>query len=121
MPLSGSATHHQRARNHESWPQAANEICQPAELRTDADQQILIENKERLDRTNFAGLIADNEISVIEFVVDRILDQFVISAILRLRAESMGPAFAFFRLASRGHLHARQGDSVLFEKIGNMV
>ena len=48
-------SHHQRARAHEARPQAANEIRQPSESRFGADQQIQIEDKERLDGANLAA------------------------------------------------------------------
>ena len=89
VPFSCSASHHQRSRTHEARPEAANEIRQPSDSGLGADEQIQIEDKKWLDRANFAGLVTDDEISVVELLVDCILDEFIIAAVLCLGAESI--------------------------------
>ncbi|HTV28667.1 MAG TPA: hypothetical protein VMF32_12855 [Xanthobacteraceae bacterium] len=106
MPFSGGASHHQRACAHEAAPEAANEIDHPAQLGLGTNEQIQIKEKERLDPTNFARLIADYKISVIELFVDRVLDQFVISAILGLSGERINPSFTFYRFEPRSDFDA---------------
>jgi hypothetical protein len=94
---------------HEARPQAPNEAGQPADSRRGSDQQIQIENEKRLDAADLAGPVPDREITIVELGVDRVLDDLVVTAILGLRREGIGPAPASRRLLPRDDLYAAEG------------
>src|SRR5262249_38414196 len=92
MAFASGTPHHQHPRSHEPRPHAANGIDERAESGAHPDQQILVEQKEGLCATNLTNRVLDDEITVIELGVERILDQFVVSMILALVRECALPA-----------------------------
>src|ERR1700683_3807264 len=80
-----------RVRAHEARPHPENEVRQRPDARFGAGEQIQIEDKTWLHRADLAGRIAHDEIALLEIFVDRVLDEFVVSAVLCLVADSVLP------------------------------
>ena len=95
-----------RVRAHEARPHPANEVRQRPDARFGAGEQIQIEDKTWLHRADLAGRIAHDEIALLEIFVDRVLDEFVVSAVLCLEAESALPMPRLHHLAARNDLNA---------------
>jgi hypothetical protein len=96
------ASHHEHAGAHEARPHPANEVRQQTDPRFGANEQILIKDKTRLRGADLTRRVTYNEIAVVEFIVDRILDEFVVSAILCLKAEGVCPMPGLHHFAA-GH------------------
>src|SRR5665213_1697646 len=98
MPFTCRASHHQRACTHEARPQATNDSRQPLDSGFGADEQIQVETEKRLDGANLALQVPDNEIPKVELLVDCVLDEFIISAVLCLGAERIRPMWTSHHL-----------------------
>src|ERR1035437_3600742 len=88
------APHHEQAHPHKARPCPTDKFDETLYLGIGGNEEILIENKERLDSANVAVCILDGEISVFKSLQDRILDDLVIAMILSLAFESTCPTAA---------------------------
>ena len=62
--------------------------------------QVLLDEKERLNATDVAGEIPQNQILVFEIVRQRVFDDFIEAMIFAAVAESVAPIFALLEFAS---------------------
>ena len=62
--------------------------------------QVLLDEKERLNATDVAGEIPQNQILVFEIVRQRVFDDFIETMIFAAIAESVAPVFALLEFAS---------------------
>jgi hypothetical protein len=62
--------------------------------------QVLLDEKERLNATDVAGEIPQNQILVFEIVRQRVFDDFIEAMIFAAIAESVAPVLALLEFAS---------------------
>ena len=91
VSFAGRATDHEHPHSHKARPYVANCINQIADLGGRADKHILVENKERLNRTNLAMRILDCKITILESLQDRVFNDLVVSGVLSFVFKSVGP------------------------------
>src|SRR6516164_10591982 len=120
MAFTGDAADHERASSHQVWPHPANYVDERAKPRARSDQQIQIQKKKRLYGTNLTDRVLDDEISVIELGMERILDQFVVSMILTLVRESDPPARTALQIAACDDF-ARISRRLVSRDVGNLA
>jgi len=70
---------------------AADTVNQSSNFWANTDEQIQVENKERLNGANHSKDILDGEVPVIEVPVDSIFDQFIIAMVLAFGRKRMRP------------------------------
>ena len=62
--------------------------------------QVLLDEKERLNATDVAGEIPQNQVLIFEIVRQRVFDDFIETMIFAAIAESVAPVFALLEFAS---------------------
>jgi hypothetical protein len=77
-----------------------------AAIDAETGQDVLVENKERLDSADLSAAIAGGEVQITEFRMDRVFDDFVVAAVLVLRGERPSPLRALLQFAARDDLDA---------------
>ena len=90
MSFAGDAADHQRARAHEARPDTAQCSHKCLAGPSYAGEQILVDDKTRLDGADTAGAL-DDKIEVVEAVLQRVFDDFVIAVVFALARERRLP------------------------------
>jgi len=90
MAFAGCASHHHRAREHETRPKTAYDGNEFLHVSAEAGQEILIDQKIRLDRAD-AVFALDDQVAVLEAILQRVFEKFVISMVLSLLSERRLP------------------------------
>ena len=107
VPFTGRATHHQRAHAHEARPQSSDKFGKHPYSGTGTLKNILVEKETWLDRLNGSAAVLNGKVTIIETLVNRILDDFVIAMVLALRPKGMLPMGATSELGPRHELHCK--------------
>ena len=84
-------------RDHYSLMAAFNHVPETAGKSFD---QVLLDEKERLNATDVAGEIPQNQVLIFEIVRQRVFDDFIETMIFAAIAESVAPVFALLEFAS---------------------
>jgi hypothetical protein len=123
VTLAGGATDHQGARHHEARPQAPHRCDDLLHAAALSRAKILVEDEERRHRAHLAAIVPNCEITVIESLLDGVLDDLVIAAVLALSGEGASPSAAPRELGAGQHVDARrlQRNKVGLEVPGKLV
>ena len=96
MAFAGGVADHQNTHGQETWETPADGIHRGAQGRNSFDE-ILFDEKERLNRTNLARFVFQQEIAVLEFRIERFLHDFVKAVVFAFPRESLFQASRFWR------------------------
>ena len=99
MPFASGTPYHQGPHFQESRPKAAKSGNHFHDPRVRARKQVLIVDKERLDSGDFACVVLQRKITVVEPLIDRILDDLVLAAIFAVIRKGRRPVRAAFKLS----------------------
>src|SRR5215472_5255850 len=84
LGFAGNTPDHHRLHKHKSRPWMANAVKQMSKIWTGASQNVLIEDKKRLDGSNHSLRVLQYKIQIFELGMDRIVYQIVITMIFVL-------------------------------------
>ena len=95
MPFTGRTADHKHTQGQKFRPCLSNKINDPPKNARDSLEQILPREKEGLNPANYARPIAEQEVLILEIVVERLFDNFVITMIFAVRLEGAAPGLVF--------------------------
>src|SRR5579883_2432460 len=82
MPLACSTAHHEGAHRHEPRPNAPYSLRYGPQFRAHAGTKVLIDYEKRFNGANGPARPFNAKIAIFEFRADRVLQNFVITAVL---------------------------------------
>src|SRR5438045_2722574 len=106
VSFAGGASDHQGSQPHEPRPRPPHAFDRRGYCGAGAGEEVLIENEERLDRSNAALTIFDRKITVLPLLRDRVLDDLVIAPVLAFTRECPRPTRTIRELGARQNLDA---------------
>src|SRR5437588_1462775 len=106
VSFAGGASDHQGSQPHEPRPCPPHAFDRRGYCGACAGEEVLIENEERLDRSNAALTVFDRKITVLPLLRDRVLDDLVIAPVLAFTRECPRPTRTIRELGARQNLHA---------------
>jgi hypothetical protein len=105
VALTGNAPHHQRSCAHEARPQSPNSLAEASNCLSRALEKILVKDEAGLYGSDGSIATPNEEITVIEALSDRILNDLVVAMIFALMKEGAFPASAMRELGTRKQLN----------------
>jgi len=84
LGFTSNTSYHHRLHEHKSRTVMANDIDQMPKIRTNPNQNVLIENEKRLDSSNLSAEVLQFKIQVFKLRMDCIVYQIVIAVIFVL-------------------------------------
>src|SRR5262245_45082887 len=107
MPFARHATDHQRPHAHEARPQSAEKLSKHPDTGTGTLKKILVEKEAGLDRSHRSAVVLDDKVTIVEALLDRVLDDLIVAMVFALRPKGLFPTRTTCQLGPRDELHCK--------------
>src|SRR5262245_11202683 len=107
MPFARHATDHQRPHAHEARPQSAEKLSKHPDTGTGTLKKILVEKEAGLDRSHRSAVVLDDKVTIVEALLDRVLDDLIVAMVFALRPKGLFPTRTTCQLGPRDELDCK--------------